>query len=180
MKKYYYLYETTNLTNGRKYIGQHCTRDLKDGYYGSDKNLKKDIENGDSYSVSIIQHYENIFDLGKAEYEFIKNKGIISDPIYYNVTGSLFFNYAFENGLSKKTKDKIRDTSKKIFHTEEWNRKISESLRGKIGTMRGKHFSEEHKRKISESERGKILSEETKKKISESLRRRALKLKQDI
>lgn len=32
MESYYYVYETQNLTNGKKYIGQHCTHDLNDGY----------------------------------------------------------------------------------------------------------------------------------------------------
>jgi hypothetical protein len=34
-------------------------------------------------------------------------------------------------------------------------------------TLKGKHFSEEHKRKLSESHKGKQLSEETKRKMSD-------------
>lgn len=43
-----------------------------------------------------------------------------------------------------------------------------EILRLKQASNKGKEFSEEHKKKISESKKGKSLSEETKKKISES------------
>lgn len=49
---------------------------------------------------------------------------------------------------------------KRIF-SEEHKRKISES-------KKGKKLSEEHKRKISESEKGRIFPEEVKKKISKA------------
>lgn len=43
---------------------------------------------------------------------------------------------------------------------------------GYIPPFKGKHLSEEHKRKISESNKGKILSEESRKKISEKAKGR--------
>lgn len=52
-------------------------------------------------------------------------------------------------------------------HTEEAKRKMSEAHKGKPGSWKGKHLSEEHKRKISEAQKGKYVSEETRKKISE-------------
>jgi hypothetical protein len=42
------------------------------------------------------------------------------------------------------------------------------------GRNKGKHFSEEHKRKISEAKKGKKLSEETKRKMSEAQKGRTL------
>jgi hypothetical protein len=47
--------------------------------------------------------------------------------------------------------------------TEEHKRKISESNKDKV-------FSKEHKRKLSESHKGQMVSKETRQKISESLR----------
>ena len=35
MTMYYFIYRTTNLINGKYYIGQHHTEDLNDGYLGS-------------------------------------------------------------------------------------------------------------------------------------------------
>ena len=56
---YYYLYETTNLTNKRKYIGQHCTYDMNDGYYGTSKELKEDIKSGHNYKVNIKKAWDS-------------------------------------------------------------------------------------------------------------------------
>ena len=36
---YHFVYETTNLINGKKYIGKHSTDDLNDGYLGSGKAI---------------------------------------------------------------------------------------------------------------------------------------------
>lgn len=43
-KIYFYIYEVTNLVNGKTYIGQHITDDLEDGYLGSGKALKAAIK----------------------------------------------------------------------------------------------------------------------------------------
>jgi len=43
--------------------------------------------------------------------------------------------------------------------------------KGHQGYWRGKHFSEEHKRKVGDGNRGKVLSDETKAKISASRKR---------
>ncbi len=37
---YYVIYKTTNLVNGKFYIGKHQTNDLNDGYIGSGKILR--------------------------------------------------------------------------------------------------------------------------------------------
>jgi hypothetical protein len=34
---YYLLYEITNLVNGKTYIGQHITKNIEDGYMGTNK-----------------------------------------------------------------------------------------------------------------------------------------------
>lgn len=47
-------------------------------------------------------------------------------------------------------------------------KKMSEAQKGEKNPNYGKHFSEEHKKKLSEAKKGKHLSEEHKNKIGES------------
>lgn len=44
MTMYYFIYKTTNLINGKYYIGQHRTECIDDGYLGSRKSFFKIIE----------------------------------------------------------------------------------------------------------------------------------------
>lgn len=60
-------------------------------------------------------------------------------------------------------------------YSEQTRKKMSESHKGKVGPNKGKKLSEETKNKIAKSHLGvkkKPLSEETKRKISESQRKR--------
>ena len=54
--------------------------------------------------------------------------------------------------------------------SEEVRRKMSEAKKGKPSNNKGKKFSEEARRKMSESQKGKHLSEETRRKMSEANR----------
>ena len=40
---FHIVYKTTNLINGKTYIGKHSTEDLDDGYLGSGKLLLKAV-----------------------------------------------------------------------------------------------------------------------------------------
>ena len=65
-------------------------------------------------------------------------------------------------------KNKISETLKGKHHTEETKKKMSKSRKGKNHPMYGKHLTEETKEKISETRKGKKPSEETRKKLSET------------
>ena len=117
---YYFTYETVNFTKMKYYLGQHCTKDLNDGYFGSDKELKKDIKNGDEYETNIITHYNNIYDLGLAEYILIKERNASFDHDYYNpIRNSIYFNVNFEYGLNKLHKEKIGNSNRGKKQTPE-------------------------------------------------------------
>ena len=75
----------------------------------------------------------------------------------------------FSSCGDKKCKDYLaRQANIGKKRTEETKRKISESNKGKVSSLRGRERTEETKRKIGDGNRGKIVSEETKKKLGES------------
>jgi predicted DNA-binding protein YlxM (UPF0122 family) len=83
----------------------------------------------------------------------------------FKVSDSSVLNRMKEFGI--KTRSRIEALKGRRF-SEEAKKKMSEAQKGEKHPMYGKHFSEERKKKISEAEKGKYVSEKTRKKISES------------
>ena len=71
--------------------------------------------------------------------------------------------------LTKKEHSLLHKSRKGKHHTEETRRKISEA-------HKGMKYSEEYKRKLSEAQKGRRHSEETKKKMSEAKKGKHWKL----
>lgn len=67
-----------------------------------------------------------------------------------------------------------------IIRSDEYRKQLSERTTGVKHHFYGKHLSEEHRQKISESNKGHIVSEETRRKIGESHRLRALRKKLEM
>ena len=72
--KYYYVYITTNLVNGKKYIGLHKTDILDDNYLGSGRiflrALKKHARK--NFSKEIIEFCNNEEELKEREIYWIE------------------------------------------------------------------------------------------------------------
>ena len=66
---------------------------------------------------------------------------------------------------------KMHEAWKGKHHTEESRRKMSEALKGKSAWNKGKHLSEEHRKKLSEARQN--ISEESRRKMSEAAKNRA-------
>lgn len=64
----------------------------------------------------------------------------------------------------------IKGKSGKYKRTKNHIKNLSKSLKGRIGPNKGKQFSEEHKRKLSESHKGKVTSLKVRRKISDKLK----------
>ena len=65
----YYIYEVTNLVNGKTYIGQHITDNLEDGYLGSGKALKAAIK---KYGRDNFRKEVLVFANGPASLNFLE------------------------------------------------------------------------------------------------------------
>lgn len=84
MKKYHVIYKTTNLKNGKYYIGKHSTNNLNDTYLGSGSVLKHAIKKygKKSFSKTILFVFTDEKAAFDAENVLVEN--FLNDPMCYN------------------------------------------------------------------------------------------------
>lgn len=132
---FYTIYKTTNLINGKYYVGMHKTQNLNDGYMGSGKLLKQAIKKYgiNSFSKEILFIFDNEQDMIDKEYELVS-----LHENSYNLCfgGKGGFGYINDNNISKFKNRK---------HSDETKQKISKSRQ----YIKCSPCSEETKLKIS-------------------------------
>ncbi len=84
--KYHFLYKTTNLINGKYYLGMHSTFNIKDGYLGSGKILRYSIRKygRENFNSEIIEFYDSREELANAEMELI-TESTLNDILCINL-----------------------------------------------------------------------------------------------
>jgi len=84
---YHFIYKTTNLINGKYYIGRHSTKNLHDGYVGSGKHLLNAVKKygKENFKVDILEFANNTDDLWALEEKYITEE-MINDETCYNMT----------------------------------------------------------------------------------------------
>ena len=149
---YGYIYLTTNLINGKKYVGQHRATEFQpDKYVGSGVLLLKAIEKYgiENFRCELLESCDSDDNLNQKEIYWIKRLNAVEDDQYYNIC---------RGGLG---------------HTSEpWNK-------GKTGVQertpamyaaleKGRHLPASSKLKqiLSEYRRNVVVSEETRQKLS--------------
>ena len=102
---YHFIYKTTNLINGKIYIGAHSTDNINDSYLGSGSILHKAITKygRESFQREIIHFCETSDELYQLEREIVNEEFIARDDVY-NVTlggggNPLLGQYVVENKL---------------------------------------------------------------------------------
>lgn len=137
---YHFVYETTNLINGKKYIGKHSTENLNDSYLGSGIALNRAIKKygEESFKRSIIRQFKTSDEA--LEYEsLIVTEDIVNSKEYYNMRqGGKGGTYTYTDADKAKMSNSAKERIKRIGHN-----------------LLGKHRSEESKRKLSEFYKGK-------------------------
>jgi len=146
---FYTIYRTTNTITGKYYIGKHQTEKANDDYLGSGSALKAAIKKYGkaSFIKEVLFVFDNELDMNLKEKELITEE-LVSDKNSYNkgVGG--------EGGPHFKGKK----------HTPEAIAKF---------TKKGKHLSDETKKKIGEANRRRgPISEKTKAKLSQKQKER--------
>jgi len=193
INKYYFLYKTVNLINNKFYIGIHSSNCLDDKYLGSGIILNKAIKKygEENFKREIIYFAKDWDELRELESNFITEEFLKVNYIRcYNVStggigGDTFtFNpnkdeiRIKKSIASKATKGRRApvsiETRKKISEKAKLRLPKSIETRKKLSiSMSGKIKSENHKRKIGDSNRGNKridLVEYNKKYKSEQLK----------
>jgi group I intron endonuclease len=158
---YGYVYLTTNLVNGKQYIGQHKSKVFDIYYLGSGKLIKSAINKygRKNFSCEILSIAGSKEELDKQEIFWIAKYNAATSEQFYNIA----------NGgntigtVAESTKKRISKAHKGKKLTAEQRKKMSDA-------KKGTHQSEIHKQHLSEARKGLKRSEETKRKISESLK----------
>jgi hypothetical protein len=157
METFFILYKTTNLINGKTYIGIHKTNNLDDGYLGSGFALTEALEKygKDNFKREILEFcdsYDELIELEKVyvDIDWVKNKsnynlktggqsvGILSDESKNKISETLKSKY--KNGeISINRPMGLEPWNKGLVgkYDEEYRLKISEGLKGRIPWNKG-------------------------------------------
>jgi hypothetical protein len=157
----YTIYRTTNLVNGKIYIGCHKTNNPNDEYLGSGKLLKYSIG---KYGIENFKK-EVLYVFDDEESMFAKEKELVTEKFCkrddtYNICeggkgGWSFYNREFPNGmLGKKQTVKQKLVASKILALHIEKNPNFQSIVGKLGNknspgFRSKKHSKESLEKMS-------------------------------
>lgn len=190
-KQYHYVYLTTNLINGKQYVGEHTTNKINDAYCGSGHLLIKAYKKYGKHNFKreILEQFNSKKDAFIAQEKYINEYRTLA-PYGYNISPK--GGHDIKGSVSEETKKKISEHRSGI---DPWNKgkkyscpKISEALKGKPGLKGerngmfgkgfliekeknpffGKHHSEQNKQNWSQIRKGIKFSKEHKEHLSES------------
>ena len=140
MEIYYFVYETLNLVNGKKYRGIHKTSNLNDGYLGSGVAFEKavNVHGKSNFRREVLEFCSSYEELIEKEKIYVDDVWV-SDRSNYNLkTGGQSAGI-----LSDFSKKKISETLKRKYKSGE--------IKSPFSNNKGTPISDEQKKKISET-----------------------------
>jgi group I intron endonuclease len=189
---YGYIYLTTNLITGKKYIGKHRSTTFEPSYLGSGKYLKNTISKygRENFTCEILEWCETLRDLNDCEIKWISQLNAVECETFYNLAPGGEGHTAPHSMETRKQMSDIKkgkapgnkgktlsDTTREKMRQAKLGHTISEETRRKMSEAKiGKQQTEAHIQKLSEARKGKHRSEETKRKMSEAHKARLSKL----
>lgn len=179
------IYKTTNLINGKIYVGYDTKNDQN--YFGSGKYYKRAEKKygKENFRKAIIDSDEDFADLCRKENFWIAFYDARNPAIGYNILPG---GEGWCGPRSEETKRKMSESAKGKHYSDETRKKLSAAMKGenhpnygKSSAMKGKKHSEETKQKMSLAAKGKAKSEEHRSNIRKSWTvRRAKKIEEII
>jgi len=156
-KKYHFVYVTTNLITGKKYVGDHSTNNLDDKYLGSGRPYFQNALNEygkDNFKREILEFFDTKEEAFNTQEKYIKEFDTLY-PNGYNLspTGGVGLVGCFSEKTRKNMSISRSGNKNGMYnkkHTEEAKRKQSEARKGKEPWNKGKTniYSEETIKKM--------------------------------
>jgi len=185
------IYKTTNLVNGKQYIGRDGRNNPN--YLGSGAIIKKAIQRygKENFKKEIIEECSSFTQMVEREEYWLNYYDAGNNPNFYNIHNSSFgfpcgeSHPFYGKHIPAETKQKMRESATGRIISEETRKKmrennigkklsithrkkISESNSGERHAFYGKTHTDESKKKMSKSARGRIVSDTTKQKMREN------------
>jgi hypothetical protein len=166
LKKYHFLYKTTNLLNGKFYVGIHSTSNLKDGYLGSGTQLRRSIRKYgiENFKLEILEFFENRELLVEREKELV-NDELLKEPLCMNLKPGGSGGLSNNTHLAKFLSSGVERRMWLMINDEEWKHKWNEAV--KIGIVKAIESGSRKQKPLPYDWTGKNHTEETKRKMSE-------------
>lgn len=130
----HYVYQITNLINGKIYVGKHSTNDLNDGYMGSGKLLnlainKHGVENFRKHIIKMCETSEEAFEFER----HVVNEQFVTNKNTYNLTMGGSSNWFHINSDIAFRKEKNRRAAitmnSKTWADEDFRKRTSERMK---------------------------------------------------
>lgn len=190
MSNYGYVYMTTNLIDGKRYIGVDKWDNFSSYYLGSGVHLRRAIKKygKENFKKEIICECQTIEELFEKEIYYIDLYDAVKSDQFYNlqeggIGGSIKGrkwseeskekldrtgenNPRFGKEVSLETREKISRANKGFKLSEKTKARISEANKGENNPFYGKSHSEETRKKISDKRIEWSKNEENKQKLS--------------
>lgn len=164
MEKFFYVYKTTNLLDGKEYIGKHESREKSDEYLGSGLLLNRAIRKygKEHFHKEILEYCNSQEQLCEREEFWIKNLNTFFPNGYNIATGG------YGGDIYTNNPDRVNICARQSYQLKYFPSNAQKSTQEKLKVSRlGAKHSEEAKRKISKAREGMIFTEKHKKNISE-------------
>lgn len=165
-KKFYFLYEVTNLINDKIYVGIHGTNNMNDGYLGSGVAISRAHKKygKNNFSIKYLKFFDNENAMKAAEAKIVTKEFVKMDSNYNLIPGGGWLNYGKRIGVSTKFSE-----AQKLYQS-----KIPPHIRSaRMARMGNKsHWSPERKQQwannLSKALKGNINCSIASKKVWES------------